>query len=261
MTSPRGTRNLEENPRERRAPALAHQFDSRPLQDRGRPDGGKEPPVSLRSLLELCLETVRPLVRANAIELVRELEAAPLTLVSDEEKLKQIIINLLSNAAKFTATGSIVLTASERDGTVQIRVRDTGIGIPADKLRSFYRGVPPARRRHGTGTGPTRHWARSVDQPPAGAPPRRRNHRCEQGRSRIKSLILTLPLQQDALPALPRPAMGVQPVPLRAAVLTTEDLSAAELATLRARVRAIIGKHDLDREALVREISADARGH
>ena len=54
--------------------------------------------------------------------------------------------------------------------------------------------------------------------------------------------------------------MGVQPVPLRAAVLTTEDLSAAELATLRARVRAIIGKHDLDREALVREIQRTLEG-
>ncbi len=98
----------------------------------------KEQPIALRPLLALCLDTVRPLVRPDVVELVRELEAAPPMLVSDEEKLRQIIINLLSNAAKFTEKGSIVLKAGERDGTVVIGVRDTGVGIPADKLEAIF---------------------------------------------------------------------------------------------------------------------------
>jgi signal transduction histidine kinase len=52
----------------------------------------------------------------------------------DEEKLRQIVINLLSNAAKFTSRGSIRLRAEAADGSVAIAVADTGIGIPADKL-------------------------------------------------------------------------------------------------------------------------------
>jgi signal transduction histidine kinase len=52
----------------------------------------------------------------------------------DEEKLRQIVINLLSNAAKFTERGSIRLQASSSNGAVVIAVSDTGIGIPPDKL-------------------------------------------------------------------------------------------------------------------------------
>ena len=52
----------------------------------------------------------------------------------DEQKLRQIVINLLSNAAKFTARGSIRLQAQAANGSVAIAVADTGMGIPADKL-------------------------------------------------------------------------------------------------------------------------------
>jgi len=52
----------------------------------------------------------------------------------DEEKLRQIVINLLSNAAKFTERGSVRLRAQASNGSVAIAVSDTGIGIPPDKL-------------------------------------------------------------------------------------------------------------------------------
>jgi signal transduction histidine kinase len=127
----------------------------------------KRHPVALCPLLELCLETVRPLVRGCAVELVGELKAAPRMLVTDEEKLKQIIINLLSNAAKFTEKGSIVINASERGGTVVIRVCDTGIGIPADKLEAIFEefrqvdgATAPAQSGTGLGLSISRRLAR-----------------------------------------------------------------------------------------------------
>jgi signal transduction histidine kinase len=58
---------------------------------------------------------------------------------ADPEKLQQILLNLLSNSIKFTDPGGRVALASEaRDGKVLVRVRDTGRGIPADKLEAIF---------------------------------------------------------------------------------------------------------------------------
>ena len=59
-------------------------------------------------------------------------------LYSDEEKLRQILLNLLSNAAKFTPQGSISIAASRQSGIVAIAVGDSGIGIPPDKLETIF---------------------------------------------------------------------------------------------------------------------------
>jgi signal transduction histidine kinase/CheY-like chemotaxis protein len=185
----------------------------------------KRRPVALRPLLELCLETVGPLVRGDAVELIGELEAAPPMLVSDEGKLKQIIINLLSNAAKFTETGSIALKASERDGTVEIRVRDTGIGIPADKLEAIFEefcqvdgASAPAQSGTGLGLAVSRRLARLLGGEITVA------SEIERG----STFTLTLPLhQQSAIAALEAAATAAPPAPARRAasrpVLTIDD--------------------------------------
>ena len=62
-----------------------------------------------------------------------------LTAEADADKLRQIVVNLLSNAAKFTEPGgSITVSAAAREELVEIRVADTGIGIPADKLAPIF---------------------------------------------------------------------------------------------------------------------------
>jgi signal transduction histidine kinase len=142
-------------------------------------------------------------VRGEAVELVREFEAAPPMVLSDEEKLKQIIINLLSNAAKFTEKGSIVLSASERDGTVEISVRDTGTGIPTDKLETIFEefcqlegATTPAQSGTGLGLSVSRRLARLLGG--------EITVKSELGRGSM--FTLTLPLQQSALAALDAPA-------------------------------------------------------
>jgi signal transduction histidine kinase len=112
--------------------------------------------IGLAPVLEQCVRTVEPLVKADAVRLVKEFDQALSEMYVDEEKLRQIIINLLSNAAKFTERGSIRLRAHAVNGSVAIAVADTGTGIPADKLslifEEFEQADASSTRVHG-GTG------------------------------------------------------------------------------------------------------------
>jgi len=112
--------------------------------------------VGLAPVLEQCVRTVEPLVKADTVRLVKEFDQALSEMYVDEEKLRQIIINLLSNAVKFTERGSIRLQARAANGSVAIAVADTGTGIPADKLslifEEFEQADASSTRVHG-GTG------------------------------------------------------------------------------------------------------------
>jgi len=72
------------------------------------------------------------------VTLSADIDAGLPPMLADAEKLRQILINLLSNGAKFTARGSIRVRARHAGGVVSIEVADTGIGIPADKLESIF---------------------------------------------------------------------------------------------------------------------------
>src|SRR5207237_5708273 len=89
---------------------------------------------ALEPLIDVCLKTVEPLIKTDRVRLLKDVQGLPATIYSDQEKLKQILINLLSNAAKFTETGTITLRARAADERVELAVADTGIGIPKDAL-------------------------------------------------------------------------------------------------------------------------------
>ena len=109
--------------------------------------------VALAPVLEQCLRTVEPLV---SVALVKEFDGGLPSMYVDEEKLRRIVLNLLSNAAKFTERGTIRLRAQASNGSVAIAVADTGIGIPGDKLglifEEFEQLDASINRAHG-GTG------------------------------------------------------------------------------------------------------------
>lgn len=91
--------------------------------------------------------------------LAADLEASPSFVMGDEKRLRQIVYNLLSNAVKFTDEGRVTLRAevdAESDGTLVIKVADTGCGIPEDELdrifAPFHQVDGGKTRRHG-GTG------------------------------------------------------------------------------------------------------------
>ena len=81
--------------------------------------------VSLNAILELALATCRALVKPGV---ALNVEGPGLAAINARDRLRilQILLNILSNAAKFTATGSITVTASVTDETVTISVADTG---------------------------------------------------------------------------------------------------------------------------------------
>ena len=92
----------------------------------------------LTQMLEEAISTVSPLITKNDNELVTEFDDGLGQIRADLTKLRQALFNLLSNAAKFTSDGTVTLSAvrERREGGdwIQLAVRDTGIGIPADKL-------------------------------------------------------------------------------------------------------------------------------
>src|SRR5690606_12948985 len=90
--------------------------------------------VELRPLLEECIATVRDIARGRDVEIYATVPADITVVETDAVKLRQIVLNLLSNAAKFTEAGEIVVIAEREGDALLLQVEDTGAGIPADQL-------------------------------------------------------------------------------------------------------------------------------
>jgi len=92
-------------------------------------------PIDLAVAIHKALEITSPLFEQKSHRLRVELPPEPLAVFGDEARLSQIFANLLSNAARYThAHGVIMLQARRAEETIEIRVRDNGIGIPAEIL-------------------------------------------------------------------------------------------------------------------------------
>ncbi len=118
----------------------------------------------LLDCVEGSLQLVAPKVLERSLELTSVVEdTTPATLVGDAGRVRQILVNLLSNAVKFTPAGEIGVTVSARllEGTrheIHFTVRDTGVGIPKDRLDRLFKSfsqvdASTTRRYGGTGLG------------------------------------------------------------------------------------------------------------
>jgi signal transduction histidine kinase len=95
----------------------------------------KNEPVDLHALMEAAIETAQPLLTAKQHAFRIEWPAEPIGLMADPLRLTQVIANLLTNAAKYTHSGGhIVLGARSHPASIEICVRDDGIGIAAGML-------------------------------------------------------------------------------------------------------------------------------
>jgi signal transduction histidine kinase len=116
--------------------------------------------VPVRTVLEDAASLVAPLITDRGLTLRVELPDDSTCICTDAQKLRQILVNLLSNATKFTERGDITLSARRAVRQVHFCVRDTGIGIPPQHLQQifepFWQVDQRANRRvGGTGLGLT----------------------------------------------------------------------------------------------------------
>ena len=112
--------------------------------------------VDLGEVLNEVVAIVDPLAAEKKLRFTAPERVDPPTLVTDARKLRQILVNLLGNAVKFTERGEIGFAAERCGDSVELRVRDTGIGIdPADQERIFeaFRQADEATTRVAGGTG------------------------------------------------------------------------------------------------------------
>ncbi|MDR2615942.1 MAG: response regulator, partial [Oscillospiraceae bacterium] len=113
-------------------------------------------PIDLKTAADTVIALSRPLIKGKELELVNEVDAAFDAVSADENRLQQILYNLIGNAVKFTERGRVVVRAEISGGMAAVSVSDTGIGIPRDKLESifesFEQGDGSTEREYG-GTG------------------------------------------------------------------------------------------------------------
>jgi len=98
-------------------------------------------PVDMRMVLDEVRSMIRPLAEERRVEVRAESPAAgDLYVLADRQRLKQVLLNLLSNAVKYNReAGSItVWCAAAPDNRLRLNVRDTGLGIPPDKLGQLF---------------------------------------------------------------------------------------------------------------------------
>ncbi len=108
-------------------------------------------------LVSMCLTTAQPLARPG-VEMTADIAPNLPRVYSDQDKIKQILLNLLSNAAKFTHEGSITIQARQRATLLAIDVSDTGIGMNEEQLGRVFEEFQQAdtsttRQYGGTGLG------------------------------------------------------------------------------------------------------------
>ena len=107
--------------------------------------------VDLREIIEGVMATTRALARGKAVQIQEEVPAELPTLYTDRQRVRQVILALLSNAVKYTEKGSISLRAYVEDDHVTISVTDTGLAILGDEMERIFAdaGVPAASSRDG----------------------------------------------------------------------------------------------------------------
>ncbi len=117
-------------------------------------------PLYLYPLADIVVALSQPLLEEKSIELINRVSPELPPIYGDEDRVQQILHNLVANGIKFTNQGSVTISAEVDDNKVVIYVRDTGIGIPPDKLEQIFQPFEQAdgsvaREYGGTGLGLT----------------------------------------------------------------------------------------------------------
>jgi signal transduction histidine kinase len=97
--------------------------------------------VDFRQITEIVLRVCRPLVASKSLELNNAIPEELVAVEGDENRLQQIMYNLVGNAIKFTESGAVTVSAIALDGMVEVTVADTGIGISPDQFDDIFNQI------------------------------------------------------------------------------------------------------------------------
>ncbi len=114
--------------------------------------------VDLRALVEECVASSLPLARGKVLQVETDIAPDLPRLQADPTKVRQVLLNMLSNAIKFTPAGRVVLRVRVEEEAVHVSVADTGVGIPEADLPRLFKPFervenPQTRAVGGTGLG------------------------------------------------------------------------------------------------------------
>ncbi len=101
-------------------------------------------PVDLNAITSIILKLSEPLLAGKDLVLKNEIDTDIPPVEGDENRLQQVMYNLIGNAIKFTDSGSITVTAKMHDEILMVSVSDTGIGIPEDKFKTIFQSFEQA---------------------------------------------------------------------------------------------------------------------
>jgi len=114
--------------------------------------------VEVEPLILECVESVSSLAKTKKLDLSASVSAEVGRVFADGPKLKQVLLNLLGNAIKFTETGSVRVTAERQGAELRVSVRDTGIGVPVEDTERIFESFTQGKsgisgKYQGTGLG------------------------------------------------------------------------------------------------------------
>ncbi|MDR2170486.1 MAG: response regulator [Planctomycetaceae bacterium] len=115
-------------------------------------------PVDLQTIVDTVIVLSKPLIKGKELQLVNEIDNSLPVVDADENRIQQILYNLIGNAIKFTEKGKVSVSAEIIGDNVAVSISDTGIGIPEDKFDQIFESFEQvdgstAREYGGTGLG------------------------------------------------------------------------------------------------------------
>jgi signal transduction histidine kinase len=182
----------------------------------------EETPFDLRECVRQAVEMFADQAESKQVRLQWEMSRqVPSIVLGDPDRLGQVLINLVGNAVKFTDSGEVVLEASRAGDDLVFSVRDTGIGIPADKIDLLFQPFTQVdssltRRYGGTGLG------LAISKELVGLMGGDIRLKSEEGRG--STFTFTIPLRPaEDFREVPQPTRAPRPVTRSLRVLLAED--------------------------------------